>query len=97
MKKCLVVIGLLFAYKLIVAQTLPLVKSVPNYEFAHFERNQILYPGDSVAMERFFQKMDSVIFLGEGNVSIMHIGGSHVQAGGRAYPTIPRQLAEYQP
>ena len=25
--------------------------------------------------------MDSVIFLGEGNVSIMHIGGSHVQAG----------------
>ena len=81
MKKWLVVIGLLLAYRLIVAQTLPLVKSVPNYEFAHFERNQILYPGDSAAMERFFQKMDSVVFLGEGNVSIMHIGGSHVQAG----------------
>ena len=81
MKKWLVVIGLLLAYRLIVAQTLPLVKSVPNYEFAHFERNQIQYPGDSAAMERFFQKMDSVVFLGEGNVSIMHIGGSHVQAG----------------
>ena len=81
MKKWLVVIGLLLAYRLIVAQTLPLVKPVPNYEFAHFERNQILYPCDSAAMERFFQKMDSVVFLGEGNVSIMHIGGSHVQAG----------------
>ena len=81
MKKWLVVIGLLFAYRLTVAQTLPLVKSVPDYQFAHFERNQILYPGDNAAMERFFQKMDSVIFLGEGNVSIMHIGGSHVQAG----------------
>ena len=81
MKKWLVVIGLLLAYRLIVAQTLPLVKSVHDYEFAHFEHNQILYPGDSAAMERFFQKMDSVVFLGEGNVSIMHIGGSHVQAG----------------
>jgi lysophospholipase L1-like esterase len=64
-----------------VAQDLPLVKPVPNHAFAHFERNQIQYPGDSLAMERFFQKMDSVVFLGEGNVSIMHIGGSHVQAG----------------
>ena len=81
MKKCLVVIGLLFAYRLIVAQSLPLVKSVPNYEFIHFECNQILYPGDSLAMERFFQKVDSVVFRGESNVNIMHIGGSHVQAG----------------
>ena len=32
-------------------------------------------------MERFFTKLDSVLFIGEGNVSIMHIGGSHVQAG----------------
>ena len=81
MKKWLFGIGLLLACRLLMAQTLPLVKSVPTYEFAHFERNQILYPGDSLAMERFFQKMDSVLFLGEGNVSIMHIGGSHVQAG----------------
>ena len=69
------------ACRLLVAQDLPLVKPVPDLAFAHLERNQILYPGDSLAMERFFQKMDSVVFLGEGNVSIMHIGGSHVQAG----------------
>lgn len=54
---------------------------IPDYPFAHFEKNQLLFPGDSLPMERFFQKMDSVVFLGEGNVSIMHIGGSHVQAG----------------
>ena len=69
------------ACRLLMAQDLPLVKPVPDLAFAHLERNQILYPGDSLAMERFFQKMDSVVFLGEGNVSIMHIGGSHVQAG----------------
>ena len=81
MKKWLVFIGLLLINRLLLAQTLPLVKSVPDYSFAHFERNKILYPGDSLAMERFFQKMDSVVFFGEGNLNIMHIGGSHVQAG----------------
>ena len=63
-------------------QTLPLLRPLPDCPFAHFERNRLLYPAnDSSAMEGFFQKMDSAIFLGEGNVSIMHIGGSHVQAG----------------
>lgn len=81
MKKWWVFIGLLLTYCQLMAQTLPFVKQVPNYSFAHFEHNAILYPGDSLPMERFFQKMDSVVFFGEGNVSIMHIGGSHVQAG----------------
>ena len=81
MKKWLVFIGLLLVYKLLAAQTLPLVKPVPDLPFAHLDHNKIIYPGDSVAMERFFQKMDSVVFFGEGNLSIMHIGGSHVQAG----------------
>ena len=81
MKKWLVFLGLLLVYGQLFTQSLPLVKSVPNYKFAHFKRNTILYPGDSLAMERFFQKMDSVVFFGEGNVNIMHIGGSHVQAG----------------
>ena len=81
MRKWLVFIGLLLVYRQLSAQTLPLVKPVPDLPFAHLERNQIIYPGDSLAMERFFQKMDSVVFFGEGNLSIMHLGGSHVQAG----------------
>lgn len=81
MKRWLIFIGLLLTMRLLVAQTLPLVKSVPDLPFAHLEHNKIIYPGDSLAMERFFQKMDSVVFFGEGNVSVMHIGGSHVQAG----------------
>lgn len=81
MRKLLVAIGLLVVCSSIKAQTMPLLKSIEDLSFAHFERNRILYPGDSIAMERFFAKMDSVVFLGEGNLSIMHIGGSHVQAG----------------
>ena len=53
----------------------------PNYSFTHFDRNHLVYPGDSMAMERFFDKLDSLLFTGQGHVRIMHIGGSHVQAG----------------
>ena len=54
---------------------------IPDYKFTRFDRNHLFYPGDSVAMERFFDKLDSLFFTGQGHVSIMHIGGSHVQAG----------------
>ena len=58
------------------------LKPLPDYCFTHFENNQLIYPsGDSSAMEVFFTKMDSVVHLGTGHVSILHIGGSHVQAG----------------
>ena len=81
MKKLLIVIGLLLTLGPTFAQTGSLLKPIDDLEFANFDRNQLLYPGDSLAMERFFDKLDSVLFLGQGNVSIMHIGGSHVQAG----------------
>ena len=59
----------------------PVKIETPDYAFTHFDRNQLLYPGDSLAMERFFDKLDTLFFTGQGHVSIMHIGGSHVQAG----------------
>ena len=81
MKKLLLAIGLLLGLCSGFAQIGPLMRPIEDLEFAHFERNKLIFPGDSLAMERFFAKMDSVIFLGDGNVSIMHLGGSHVQAG----------------
>ena len=81
MRKLLITIGLLLLCPWLMAQDLPLLKTVEDLPFAHFERNCLQYPGDSLAMERFFAKLDSVVFLGQGHVSIMHIGGSHVQAG----------------
>ena len=81
MRRLFVVIVLLFGVLSVSAQQSSLLRPVPEYGFAHFDRNHIQYPGDSMAMERFFQKMDSVVFMGKGNLNIMHIGGSHVQAG----------------
>ena len=68
MKKLLIAIGLLLALCPGFAQTGPLLRPIEDLEFAHFERNRLIFPGDSLAMERFFAKMDSVIFLGEGNM-----------------------------
>lgn len=56
-------------------------KAVPEYDFARFDKNRIEFQGDSSAFERLFDKMDSVLFLGKGNLRVLHIGGSHVQAG----------------
>ncbi len=78
MKKLLTVIGLLLASVPTFAQIQSLLKPVDDLVFANFDRNQLIYPGDSLDMERFFSKMDSALFLGRGNDSIMHIGGSHV-------------------
>lgn len=56
-------------------------RDIPDYSCVNLDRNRLIYPGDSLAMERFFDKLDTLLFTGKGNVSIMHIGGSHVQAG----------------
>ena len=58
-----------------------LYEDVPELSFAHLDRNHLIYPGDSLSMEHFFNKLDTILFTGKGQVSIMHIGGSHVQAG----------------
>jgi len=75
------IIILLFSCLLAHAQS-PVKRTIPEeYDFFGADQNQLLYPGDSLAMERFFAKLDTLLFTGKGNVSIMHIGGSHVQAG----------------
>ena len=82
MKRLVWIMGLLFVYANLFGQTDIVLRPLPEYSFTHFERNHLSYPSDdSMAMERFFTKMDSVINFGMGNVNILHIGGSHVQAG----------------
>ena len=59
----------------------PVKVELPEVDGARFDRNRLLFPGDSLAMERFFDKLDTLLCTGESRVSILHIGGSHVQAG----------------
>ena len=60
------------------------------------ERNRILFPGDSSAFEAFYARLDSVLFLGEGKLRILLMGGSHVQAG-TLTGTLRRDLLALRP
>ncbi|MBO4599789.1 MAG: hypothetical protein J5641_03520, partial [Bacteroidales bacterium] len=71
-----------------------------EYPFLRTEANQLRYDSTSTTMQAFLQKFYRLRTSGQGNVSIMHIGGSHVQAGTfphrirtnllTAYPTLIR-------
>lgn len=58
-----------------------LLRDVQDLPFAHFERNALIMDGGSADLERFFCKLDTVVFTGKGHLNVLHIGGSHVQAG----------------
>ena len=55
--------------------------SAQDYPFLRTEANQLRYDSTSATMQAFLQKFHRLRTTGQGNVSIMHIGGSHVQAG----------------
>lgn len=54
--------------------------AVKTYPFLHLENNQLTVPGTQDALERLFGKFDRVLFEGKGQVNVVHIGGSHLQA-----------------
>ncbi|MDO4497705.1 MAG: GDSL-type esterase/lipase family protein [Bacteroidales bacterium] len=55
------------------------------------------YPsGNRDKMEQFYNKLSEVMQKGEGNINILHIGGSHVQAGDLSH-TLRTRLTEMVP
>lgn len=53
---------------------------VDQYDFISYKDNVLSFPGDSSKMDKFFDKMDKLMFHGKGKINIVHFGGSHVQA-----------------
>jgi len=51
-----------------------------QYDFVHYENNTIKFYNDSGSFESFFDKLDDLIFDGKGKISVMQVGGSHIQA-----------------
>lgn len=58
-------------------------KSIKNFKHAKIklEANTLKYDTSSATMNSFIEKWNALQQNGRGRVSIMHIGGSHVQAG----------------
>lgn len=55
-------------------------REVPDLDFARFDRDRIVFLGDSSAFGKAFTRMDAAL-SGSGDFRILHIGGSHAQAG----------------
>ena len=54
---------------------------LPQYKFVNYRANTLHYDTNSTAMNKFFDKWQRMTDSRKGNISIVHIGGSHVQAG----------------
>lgn len=65
----------------VVLSAQPPMKTVHDLYFASFDRNHIAFGSDSSGFERLFSKLDTLFLEGRGNVSVLHMGGSHVQGG----------------
>lgn len=55
---------------------------VPQYSFINYDDgNNLRYDHSSPSMKVFFDKWERIVRTKQGNLNIVHIGGSHVQAG----------------
>ena len=67
------------------AQALPLKEIPPQPQCVHLDRTELHFPGSREAQDRFYGLLDSLMYGNGRNVSIWHVGGSHVQAGHFSY------------
>jgi lysophospholipase L1-like esterase len=51
-----------------------------TYPFINLKANHLIFPGDSTAFSALQRRMDELLFKGKGQINIVHVGGSHVQA-----------------
>jgi len=54
---------------------------VPEYFCLNPSACPLQFPSDSTALSNFHSKLNRLLFEGQGRIRILHIGGSHVQAG----------------
>ena len=66
-----------------------------TFSFIRFNDDTLCWGKDSMPLVRFYEKLARVNRTHQGNVHIMHIGGSHVQAGTMSNRIRRHVLAEY--
>ena len=63
------------------AQAYPLMRQLLHYDCVNYDANKLILKGDSNKLSTFFAKLDSLALWGDNEINIVHIGGSHIQAG----------------
>jgi hypothetical protein len=54
--------------------------TISHYDFVQYDSSKLKYPGNADAMDAFYAKLSTLILEGKGQVNIVQIGGSHIQA-----------------
>ena len=57
------------------------MRQLPHYDCINYDANKLILKGDSNKLNTFFDKLDSLALWGNNEINIVHIGGSHIQAG----------------
>jgi len=78
MKKYLLAVAVLLSLAALSAEA----RRLPRYPFIRTDRNALQFPGgSSEEFNLFLRKLDTLLETGRGDVRVLHVGGSHVQAG----------------
>ncbi|MGB1004110.1 MAG: GDSL-type esterase/lipase family protein [Salibacteraceae bacterium] len=56
-------------------------EEITHYDFIDYDNNVLEFPGSKEGFEQLFDRLDTLVTFGKGKINVMHIGGSHVQAG----------------
>jgi hypothetical protein len=63
------------------SQENPYLYFVNQHNFIRYDLNELHNFGDDKYSSRFYNKMEKLIRTGEGRITVVQIGGSHIQAG----------------
>jgi lysophospholipase L1-like esterase len=63
------------------ASRMPGMRIEEEFEFIKYDRNKISINGQKDKWNQLFARFENLAFNGKGKISIVHIGGSHVQGG----------------
>ncbi|MCY1718744.1 GDSL-type esterase/lipase family protein [Prolixibacteraceae bacterium Z1-6] len=75
------VIGLLVLCFSVSAQDNSYLYHINQYNFIRTDLNKMHYPGSRKHANGFNAKLEKLVTTGEGRINVVHIGGSHIQAG----------------
>ncbi len=62
------------------SQSLEFPYEIPEYDFIHYDSNRFQFDEDSTFYQHFLARFSRLISEGSGQLSVVHIGGSHLQA-----------------
>jgi lysophospholipase L1-like esterase len=81
LRKYIKILVLLFFTVKLCAQDSGYLYHINPYNFIREDINGMYNHGDNRFTETFFKKTETLLRTGEGRINIVHIGGSHIQAG----------------